>query len=53
VGVFDVYGRKIPLSTRSLVHPYTIKIDISHLQIGVYFVKKTEAGEVVKKIIKN
>jgi hypothetical protein len=53
IEVFDVYGRNIPLPTRPLVSSYTTKIDISHLAQGLYFVKiTTEAGEVVKKVIK-
>jgi len=54
VDMFDVYGRKLYLSTRPLVHSSTVNIDISHLQNGVYFVKiYTEAGVVTKKVIKN
>jgi len=53
IEIFDVYGRKLYLSTRPLVHSSTVNIDISHLQNGVYFVKiTTEKGIVVEKIIK-
>jgi hypothetical protein len=52
IEVFDVYGRKLSshhLITSSSHH----KIDISDLSAGVYFVKiRTEAGEVMKKIVK-
>ena len=54
VEIYDVYGRKLYLSTHPLVHSSTVNIDISHLQNGVYFVKiYTEAGVVTKKVIKN
>jgi len=52
VEIFDVYGRKvsshhiIPTSSNHL-------INISHLPVGIYFVRiSTEKGEVVKKIVK-
>jgi len=52
VEVFDIYGRKqsshhlIPSSSHYL-------INISHLPVGIYFVKiGTEAGEVVRKVVK-
>jgi hypothetical protein len=52
VEIFDVYGRNVSshhLITSSSNH----HISISHLQAGIYFVKiSTEAGEVVKKIVK-
>jgi hypothetical protein len=48
VEVFDVYGRKQKAESRK-----QNMLDISHLPAGIYFVKIiTEAGEVVKKIIK-
>ena len=54
VEVFDIYGRKIHSSTlTSYLSPLT-SINISHLPSGIYFVKiSTEAGEVVRKVIKN
>ena len=52
VEIFDVYGRK--LSSHHLITLSSHrKIDISHLNSGIYFVKiSTVAGEVIKKIIK-
>ena len=52
IEIFDVYGRKL-----SSGHPTTSlpnqKIDISHLNAGIYFVKiTTNAGKVVKKVVK-
>jgi len=52
VEVFDVYGRK-----QKTIINYQLSIinsiDISHLPAGIYFVKiRTEAGEVVKKVVK-
>jgi hypothetical protein len=68
IEVFDIYGRKlsshhliptsshhlIPTSSHHLIPtPPHHLINISHLQPGIYFVKiKTEAGEIVKKVIK-
>jgi len=57
IEVFDIYGRKLNLSTCPLVHSFTrsltTTIDISHLQSGIYFVKiTTETGVVVKKVVK-
>ena len=53
IEIFDICGKKIFLSTRSLVHSSTITMDISHLTAGIYFVKiSTETGEVVRKIVK-
>jgi hypothetical protein len=52
IEVFDIYGRKL-LSHTTYRTPHTV-FDISHLTAGIYFVKiSTEAGEVVKKVIKN
>ena len=45
--IYDVFGKmqKIEKSKNA--------IDISHLSTGIYFVKiRTEAGEVVKKVLK-
>ena len=54
VEVFDIYGRKCFLSTCPLVHSSTTTIDISHLSVGLYFVKiYTESEVVTKKVIKN
>ncbi|MCL2434801.1 MAG: T9SS type A sorting domain-containing protein, partial [Lentimicrobiaceae bacterium] len=52
IEVFDVYGRK-----SSSHHPITSsshqKINISHINSGIYFVKiTTNSGEVVKKVVK-
>ena len=50
VEVFDVYGRNCNVSR---VTCHENKINISHLQAGIYFVKiQTEIGEITKKIIK-
>jgi hypothetical protein len=51
VEIFDIFGRKLNhLITSSSNH----LINISHLPSGVYIVKiGTEAGEVVRKVIKN
>ena len=47
VDIFDVFGRKL------LSHFQNTTIDISHLPVGVYFVKLyTESGEVIKKVLK-
>jgi len=52
VEVFDVYGRNH--SSLVTCHASLIKINISHLQSGIYFVKiTTEAGITTRKIIKN
>jgi len=49
VEIFDIYGRKHHLITSSSNH----LINIAHLPAGIYFLKiYTEAGEVIKKIIK-
>ncbi|MCL2168268.1 MAG: T9SS type A sorting domain-containing protein, partial [Lentimicrobiaceae bacterium] len=54
VDIFDIYGRKLYLSTCPLVHLSTATIDISHLQSGIYFMKViTDQGIVMKKIVKN
>ena len=48
IEIFDIYGRKQQAEGRK-----QNVIDISQLSAGIYFVKiSTEAGEVVKKIIK-
>ena len=52
VEVFDVYGRKL-LSNHLITSSSNHLINISHLHSGIYFVKiTTEAGEVVKKVVK-
>jgi hypothetical protein len=61
IEVFDVYGKKLSSNhhiTSSSNHHITSSsnhlINISHLQAGVYFVKiTTEAGEIIKKVVKN
>ena len=50
VEIFDIYGRKCHVSR---VTCHEIKINISHLPAGVYFVKvTTEQGTVTKKVVK-
>jgi hypothetical protein len=53
IEVFDVLGRKHLTVLRS--YGLTVsKLDISHLQSGIYFVKiTTEKGAITKKIIKH
>ena len=52
VEIFDIYGKKLS-SHRLITSSSHHKIDISHLKSGIYFVKiSTEAGEVVKKVVK-
>ena len=52
IEIFDVSGRKLPMSTVSFKSLETL-IDISHLTSGLYFLKiNTEAGEVIKKVLK-
>jgi len=52
IEVFDVYGRKV--SSHHLIPSSSHqKINISHLNSGIYFIKVTTiSGEVIKKIIK-
>ena len=51
VEIFDVYGKKQSHTSRVTSNENTI--NIAHLSAGLYFVKiRTEAGEVVKKVIK-
>jgi hypothetical protein len=53
VEIFDVYGRNL-LSHHHIVSSSHHLINISHLPAGIYFVKiTTEAGEVIRKVIKN
>jgi hypothetical protein len=50
IEVYDIYGRNVS-NLISQISNQTI--NISHLQIGIYFVKvTTEQGEVIKKIVK-
>jgi len=52
VEVFDIYGKKYEC-TMARRHEGETLIDISHLSAGIYFIKvKTDAGEVVKKTVK-
>ena len=60
IEVFDVYGRNVGANlrvcpcVRPCVCPVENKIDISHLQPGIYFLKiTTDKGIVTKKVIKN
>jgi hypothetical protein len=49
VELYDVYGRKVSFHLERGRN----EANISHLPSGVYFVKiRTEAGEVVKKVVK-
>jgi len=51
IEIVDIAGKKL-LSFESLTPPETT-FNISHLQVGIYFVKiATEAGKVMKKIVK-
>jgi nitrous oxidase accessory protein NosD len=53
IEVFDVYGRKLSPNHLIISSSHHL-INISHLQSGIYFVKIiTEAGEVIKKVVKN
>jgi len=53
IEIFDVYGRKLS-SNHHITSSSHQKIDISHLQAGVYFVKiTTEKGIITKKIVKH
>ncbi|MDR2972361.1 MAG: T9SS type A sorting domain-containing protein [Bacteroidales bacterium] len=61
IEVFDVYGRKyeIPRFARNdagnstLGVASTLRLDISHLPAGIYFLKfETEKGPVMKKVVK-
>jgi len=53
IEIFDIYGRKIHSLTPSLIHSFT-KIDLSYLNLGIYFVKiSSERGEIIKKLLKN
>jgi hypothetical protein len=54
IEVFDIYGRKQKAEGRRQKAEGEILLDISGLCAGIYFVKiRTDAGEVVKKVIKN
>jgi len=52
VEIFDIYGRKQNVRGNNLYFVES-KLDISQLSAGIYFVKIfTEAGEVIKKVLK-
>jgi len=52
VEIFDIYGKKQLSIVNSQLSIH--EINISHLPVGIYFVKiKTDGGEVMKKIVKN
>ena len=54
VEVFDVFGRKQKAESRKQKAEGTVLMDISELTVGIYFVKiTTDAGEVVRKVVKN
>jgi len=51
VEVFDIMGRMVATVETRLIA--SLQMDISHLPSGIYFMKiKTDAGEVVRKIVK-
>ena len=53
--IFDVSGKNVGVNTLARFENLESEnvINISHLSAGVYFVKiSTEAGEVVKKVVK-
>ena len=53
IEIFDVNGKRQKAESRRQKAEGEMVIDISHLPIGIYFVKViTEQGEVVKKIVK-
>jgi len=50
IQIFDIIGNKV-----STLAPYSLssKVDISHLQAGIYFIQiTTEKGVVTKKVVK-
>jgi hypothetical protein len=52
VEIFDIYGRKQNVRVEDLLSIES-KINISQLSAGIYFIKiHTEAGEVVRKVLK-
>ena len=52
IEISDVFGRKHNVGTLNHLSA-EIRIDITHLPVGVYFVKiYTESGEVVRKVLK-
>ena len=52
VEVFDIYGKN-QTNFQFSTFNFQLKIDISNLSAGLYFVKiKTSVGEVVKKVVK-
>jgi hypothetical protein len=53
IEIYDVYGKKLS-SNHLITSSSNHHINISHLQSGIYFVKIiTEAGEIIKKVVKN
>jgi len=53
VEIIDIYGRKLS-SHHLIVLSSHHRIDISHLQLGIYFVRVlTEKGAITKKILKH
>jgi len=52
VEIFDICNRKLNLKMKQF-SPQECQFDISHLSIGIYFVKiTTEIGKVIKKVLK-
>jgi hypothetical protein len=52
IEIFDLFGRKQSHASRVTCHES--KVDISHLQAGIYFIKiTTEQGIITKKIVKH
>ena len=49
---FDVIGKKV-FTPLPFQNSSEIVVNISHLQVGIYFVRiSTEAGDVIKKVLK-
>jgi subtilisin family serine protease len=52
ITIFDVSGRIQKAENR--ISNIEVILDISHLNSGLYFIKvKTDAGEIIKKVVKN
>jgi hypothetical protein len=51
IEIYDIYGRN--LTPHTAYHTPQTVINVAHFPAGIYFVKiKTEAGEMVKKVVK-
>lgn len=55
IEIYDIYGKKLNnITTNKAKQSNKLKLDISSLQKGIYFIKiQTTQGNIVKKIIKN